>query len=438
MPMTTIVKLEVNTKNTIRGIVLEKSTRSYSNGTLMKGKVKDESGEIDFVGFNESFEKFYENINVGTTYIFNDVMIQAYGDNKQFKMTSNSGIYVSPSQIKFETMSIIECLTSKVPNESVTVKAVVSYFEDKLSTTSNGGNKRLMKICDSTSSCDVYAINEAANKTFEIGSIVTIVGKVGNSGTNIIVFSPISEANDSTLSDWWDSEGKNVKKFRKEIRNVDIAHIKDCNKGDEIKLNGVIETCAIAPVVITVGESTRTKRVITIADSTNHKIEVSVFGESSVDNFPIGKQVSIIGKMSTWNGVSLTTNVGNITDCENFSVREYDSLSKWWELEGMHLTMVNVSVPEIKSTECTVAEARKMANGSRVTMIGKIIQKDGGDFIADKSESEPLLMEPHTSFTNPPQFEDGQSIVITNARIVVKEETESKLIYFADTPIDVH
>ena len=419
MPLSLIKDIQVDQKVSLRVFVLDVQFYPYAGGTRTRILAQDEMNtSIEIVGF-DNVHAMCQQVNLGQTYVFSDVMCSTYNDKLQLKLSSFSTINTSTVEIERPKLTIQD--TKTLPqDETINIYAVVQEASEEVSTNPRSGSRtRRYTIADSTDCMLVYAINGAAEELVPEGSIVSCRGKIGNN-QSLVIFSPMSVVENDDLKAWWSANNNHTSNKRTKNNFTMIANITVKNIGDKVDIAGIIQSTSLG---VTTTQSGNTKRTIHIVDPSCKSIEMTIFGEAAKNDYPIGTEIVCKATVSDWNKLSLMMN-SNIAGFDKMPVNEYRSMSDWWQQEGKHAKIESISSSD-RPRECTVTDAlTNIVADERLFLSGKM---NNGIFTDDTAS---IPVQCHPSFTTDISTFQG-AVSIRNAYIVNGETP--KLVVFRNS-----
>ena len=184
---------------------------------------------------------------------------------------------------------------------------------------STGGDDPLVKcdMYDDSANVQVFFTKEVSKEDIPTEEVVRITGKV-TSKNNIFVSSPPTLVeDDGTHREMMDAFQRQPKKIKIDFSN--LGDVKEAQAGTKGVFKGVVKT--IAPNASKAENGAR-KRTMTIADTSMHTVQVTIFDEGADTPISIGDVVRFEGSVSSYNRKSLTTKAPEVvTD---------DTLKEWF------------------------------------------------------------------------------------------------------------
>lgn len=409
LSLQTISTLEENKKANIRLVLLDIQFSSYTGGQRTRIIAKDcENETIQMVGFND-VHPTCKKLELGRTYVFNDVMCSTFQEQLQLKILSYSAVNTSSEKITMSTLKIKDLETKEI-NDFINLTAVVSKSNDTLESANGRSMTRRMTFVDDTGFVNACIINSATEKSFEEGDILNMRARIGNN-QQLLVFTNMSKDDDTFLKTWWaDNLMDELPSKRLKQTLTPLNQINDDKIGNRIDVCVVILESSIGTTTTSTG---MTKKTLKVGDSTLKSIELSVFGEGADYVFEIGQELTFTATISEWNLLSLTTNSDSFR-YEKMPVCTYASMSEWWNNVGCESDFECLS--SIKPIDfITIDEIlSKIENGSRVSFHGIM----HGNKIKDAT-NEIEICRHHSVRSRPEnllQIFDGKAVIVTNGK----------------------
>tara|TARA_B100000482_G_C12607935_1_gene297847 strand:- start:597 stop:1922 length:1326 start_codon:yes stop_codon:yes gene_type:complete len=415
MNLSTISSFKQEQKINARLGVIDIKVYSSSGGERTVLVLKDEEGsQIECVGFQD-VRHICQQLKVGKTYVFNDVISSTYNDKKQLKLTSFSSVHISSLKIQ-TTQSLSEVIQMPV-DSFASVIAVVSVWSENTSINprSNVVSRRI-QISDPTCEHEIVLFKEASRIILKKGDIVSLRVKIG-ANSSIVCFNSPEVIEDEELDEWWTEHGSKDNKRIKSTKFTKIGAINSQMIGNRIDVEAVISSVSINTNTT---QSGMKKRVMEIVDDSCTSIEVTIFGESAEANFKIGEKICISASVSDWNGLSLVVNA-LLNYCEDTPINRFSSLQEWWKQEGSYATIK--SHTSMFSDDIITLEEAIKTDKERVSLKGNIM--DG--IFTDNTHSVPL--ECHSSYNFDLSNLDGP-VMLRNALIC---KSPPKIVVFRST-----
>lgn len=303
-------------RNSIIAKLVDKSESDYQGGTKKKVlfDFEDNSGGIQAIAWNDDYEKFNNALQVGSTYRLNSMLIvknDYQNGRKELKIFNDSDIQKHADIALTHSYGKIENITE---GEVCHVRGILAKSEETRCNVIDMSGEVTAFLRPNTK--DVLS-------SLTTGDIVTIDGRVSSKTTDTVFVHTIQKSDDAALTAYWNEKQISYVPKRQKVDLVSINKLMDCKnllQGARTEVRAVVQGFSVSPVDHKDG---RVKHKMTIVDDSNVSITVAIFCDKAVViDLNSGDVVSFEGAVSSWDGLSLTTNaVQKIDDA---------ALSEWW------------------------------------------------------------------------------------------------------------
>jgi hypothetical protein len=425
MTLQTIASLVQNAKCNVRLAIQDVGVSEYSQGKRTRVIGQDEEKNvIALIGFQDVFD-ICKKIEIGNTYIFNDVMCSVFQEKLQLKISGSSTVHTSAVEIPLVTHTVTEM--KQKSNEFVNTTLVVLSIGD-LTPTKNGSHTRRVTFSDTCDSINAILFNDSAHQSLQEGDVLHVRGKMGQQQT-LLVFSNVTKTVNTSFDEWWRNEER-ASKRQKTIYTL-LGDITEDMIGMRIEVAAIVLSHSLAKTTTQNGTS---KRMIVVGDPSHKSIEVNIFGDRADDEYNRGQYVCFSATVSDWNRFSLNTNANEMRQ-DTFSVQMYTDMPDWWMQLGKDATFESLSVSDVHFQTIGAVVREKP---TRASVKGTV--KDG--IVKDETASLPLLI--HKSYYNGTLeefenervairnawFKDGSLILFKSSTRVVSKDSQTTLMGF--------
>lgn len=319
MTLTNIAQLKASTKVNLRLLITDMFESVYSGGKRMKLTTEDEDGsEISVVGFQDVYDKCSK-LQIGCTYVFNDVLSSEYQGKPQIKLVTTSNISDSAVQFKVRSLQLAD-----VKEDMQFVTVIVTGMVETLS--SNSKKMLQMRLHDTTGSFDAEAYSAGAECIIDDDTVVR--ARVKRNGHRLVTFAKLIPVDDDDLKTWWEDSGRAESAAKKKPRvqeevTVQLAELTYKSIGQRVEVK-----CDVVYINdVSTTASGKARRSIVVADDTMHAIHVTFFGEDAATEFTVKQVMSLKATVSEWDNLSLIANAWTMHNGET-SELEYDDSFK--------------------------------------------------------------------------------------------------------------
>jgi hypothetical protein len=326
--MPNVSDLEANKRYTITGVVDD--VRVTSN--VFSFHIKDASGFIRAVAFDEATEAFRTKLKEGMSFKFRNVepRVQKQKDGSESlqikifpdcrveevfplpdtrykKVTLGEAQGMANERVEFEGI-VVGLRESTISNDAICMKGAIVTEE---------GNVKI-----------VYLHKQQDIPVPDEGVPLCVKGRMSSQGWMFVSEEPKPVENEG-MATWF---RENDHSFLEDVTVLSqIADLKGASfeKGARVELLSVVTSCGANVQTLQNGKK---KRDIVVADASNMCVDVSVWDTMAEEDVKIGQVIRLRATVSCYRGISLSTNgIEVLPSGSGDTDDKTDALVAWWE-----------------------------------------------------------------------------------------------------------